>query len=270
LIRIKPLNFVDFFCRYPDNPNQTHTEIQFRRPKIEKYLHIIPLFSGLTQDQRKSLAALSIELTVNKGELIFQEGDRGQGFYIVGAGKIKVFKMSFEGKEQILHIYGPGHIFGEVPVFQGKSFPASAMALELSTILFLPRQAFVRELGKSPALAMNMLADLSRRLREFTVQIENLSLKEVPARLAAYILTLARENAGHSQISALQKEGLPAAIVSLPVSKVQLASLIGTTPETISRALKKMDLAGLIKAEGKKIFILNQGGLEELSHTGRL
>jgi len=217
---------------------------------------------------------LSNELTVNKGEIIFQEGDRGEGFYIVAEGKIKVFKMSFEGKEQILHIYGPGHTFGEVPVFQGKSFPASAMALEASTILFLPRQAFVRQIGKSPALAMNMLADLSRRLREFTVQIENLSLKEVPARLAAYILTLAQEEAEHSQMSPLQqklqKKHLPAASVSLPVSKVQLASLIGTTPETISRVLKKMDLAEFIKADGKTILILDQEGLEELSHTGRL
>lgn len=207
---------------------------------------------------------------MNKGEIIFQEGDTAQGFYIVAAGKIKVFKISFEGKEQILHIYGPGHIFGEVPVFQGKNFPASAMALEPSTILFLPRQDFVRQIGKSPTLAMNMLADMSRRLREFTVQIENLSLKEVPARLAAYILTLTQEEVGHSHIAPLRNKRLPTAQVSLPVSKVQLASLIGTTPETISRVLKKMDQAGCIKAEGKKISILDRKGLEELSHTGRV
>jgi len=213
---------------------------------------------------------LANELTVNKGELIFQEGDRGQGFYIVAQGKIKVFKISFEGKEQILHIYGPGHTFGEVPVFQGKSFPASAMALEPSIILFLPREAFVRQIEKSPALAMNMLADLSRRLREFTVQIENLSLKEVPARLAAYILTLAREEIGGLQKTTIQKKHVPAANVVLPVSKVQLASLIGTTPETISRGLKKMAQAGFIKTDGKKILILDHQGLEDLSHTGRL
>ncbi|MCG8551583.1 MAG: Crp/Fnr family transcriptional regulator [Desulfobacterales bacterium] len=208
-------------------------------------------------------------MTLNKGELIFQEGDRAQGFYIVAQGKIKVFKMSFEGKEQILHIYGPGHTFGEVPVFQGKSFPASVMALEPSIILFLPREAFVRQIEKSPALAMNMLADLSRRLREFTVQIENLSLKEVPARLAAYILTLALEASGGLQKTTMQKKHEPTANVVLPVSKVQLASLIGTTPETISRGLKKMEQAGFIKTEGKKILISDHQGLEDLSHTGR-
>ncbi|HBT88587.1 MAG TPA: transcriptional regulator [Desulfobacter sp.] len=242
----------------------------FRRQSIENYLHIIPLFSGLTEDQCAALADLASELSVNKGEIIFQEGDRGEGFYIVEEGQIKIFKISFEGKEQILHIYGPGHIFGEVPVFQGKNFPASAMALEPSTILFLPRQAFVQQIEKSPALAMNMLADLSRRLREFTIQIENLSLKEVPARLAAYILTLSQEGTEDSQTIALGKERSPAANVSLPVSKVQLASLIGTTPETISRVLKKMDLAGFIKGDGKNILILDQEGLAELSHTGRL
>lgn len=177
-------------------------------------------------------------------------------------GKIKVFKLSFEGKEQILHIYGPGHTFGEVPVFEGKNFPASSMALEGATILFLPRDAFVDLITDSPALAMNMLADLSRRLRAFTVQIENLSLKEVPARLAAYILTLAKE--------AKSVDGSTPDKVSLPISKAQLANLIGTTPETVSRTFNKMAEAGLIKVETKDILILDLDGLSELSEVGRL
>lgn len=237
---------------------------------MDTRLHSIPLFSGLTRDQQESLFSLSREMDVEKGEIIFQEGDPGNGFYIVAEGKIKVFKISFEGKEQILHIYGPGHIFGEVPVFQGASFPASSMALTPSKIFFLPRDAFVEQIAASPALAMNMLADLSRRLREFTVQIENLSLKEVPARLAAYLLTLSGERAGVSKKGQAGKRPKAWATVSLPVSKVQLASLIGTTPETISRIFKRMDQAGLIKAEGKKIVLWDQEGLNELSHTGRL
>lgn len=194
--------------------------------------------------------------------MIFQEGDRATGFYIVGKGKIKVFKLSFEGKEQILHIYGPGHTFGEVPVFEGKSFPASSMALAQSKIIFLPRDAFVEMITESPALAMTMLADLSRRLRAFTVQIENLSLKEVPARLAAYILTLAREEVAFP-------DEIPDK-VTLPISKAQLANLIGTTPETVSRIFRKMSEAGLIKVETKDILIQDPGGLEELSDIGRL
>ena len=230
---------------------------------MEAQLNTIPLFSGLTPDQQAALLSLSRELAVDKGALIFQEGDPGKGFYIVVHGKIKVFKISLEGKEQILHIYGPGHIFGEVPVFQGTCFPASSMALEPSKILFLPRDEFVAQISASPALAMNMLADLSRRLREFTVQIEHLSLKEVPARLAAYLLTLSQAPAGHPGGGRHRAKAPDTARVTLPVSKVQLAGLIGTTPETISRIFKRMAQANLITVRGREIDIRDREGLKK-------
>ncbi len=176
---------------------------------------------------------------------------------MVEKGKIKVFKLSYEGKEQILHIYGPGHSFGEVPVYEGKNFPASSMALEKSVILFLPRDKFVDLITQTPGLGMNLLADLSRRLREFTIQIENLSLKEVPARLAAYVLTLSKEQKNEKQ-------------VVLPISKAQLSNLIGTTPETVSRILKKMMDSSYIKVETKTILIEDYEGLLELSDSGNL
>lgn len=233
-----------------------------RRTLTIKILKSIPLFSGLDPDQLDRLADLARELSFAKGEMIFQEGEKADGFYIVARGKVKVFKLSFEGKEQILHIYGPGKTFGEVPVFEGKHFPAASMALEASVILFLPRQAFVDLITDSPALAMNILADLSRRLRSFTVQIENLSLKEVPARMAGYLLTLAGE--------AEAATGKTPDRVTLPISKAQLANLIGTTPETISRILKKMADAGLIGVEAKDIVLEDLDGLSELSEVGKL
>lgn len=234
--------------------NRSHFTINF--------LKSIPIFSGLDENQLTRLSALARELTFSRGEIIFQEGEKADGFYIVGKGKVKVYKLSFEGKEQILHIYGPGKTFGEVPVFEGKHFPAASMALEPSTILFLPRQAFVDLITDSPALAMSMLADLARRLRAFTVQIENLSLKEVPARMAGYILTLARE--------AEAATGSVPDRVTLPISKAQLANLIGTTPETISRILKKMADAGLIGVETKDILLEDMDGLREVSEIGKL
>ena len=189
--------------------------------------------------------------------MIFHDGDKGNGLYMVEKGKIKVFKLSFEGKEQILHIYGPGHTFGEVPVFEGKNFPASAMALEKSMIIFLPRNKFVNLIASVPGLGMLLLADLSKRLREFTIQIENLSLKEVPARLAAYILTLSNEQKNEEQ-------------VTLPISKAQLSNLIGTTPETVSRIFKKMMDAAYIEVQTKTILIKDLEGLLELSDSGNL
>jgi CRP/FNR family transcriptional regulator, dissimilatory nitrate respiration regulator len=229
-------------------------------------LKTIPLFSGLSNPQLEKIQAIAIERPFNKGHLIFQEADAADGFYIVYTGKIKVFKLSIEGKEQILHIYGPGHTFGEVPVFEGKNFPASVMAIEDSRILFLPRDKFVNLITTTPALSMNMLADLSKRLRAFTIQIENLSLKEVPARLAAYILTLSQEK--ESELSESILNNTP--MVTLPISKAQLANLIGTTPETISRIFKKMVDAQLIEVRTKDIFIKSMEGLSELSESGRL
>jgi CRP-like cAMP-binding protein len=189
--------------------------------------------------------------------MIFHEGDKGDGFYMVKKGKIKVFKLSFDGKEQILHIYGPGHTFGEVPVFEGKNFPASSMALENTVILFLPRDKFVSLITATPGLGMILLADLSKRLRDFTLQIENLSLKEVPARLAAYVLTLSKDQKNETR-------------VTLPISKTQLSNLIGTTPETVSRIFKKMMDASLIEVQTKTILIKDLEGLLELSYSGNL
>lgn len=176
---------------------------------------------------------------------------------MVEKGKIKVYKLSFEGKEHILHIYGPGHLFGEVPAFAGNNFPASSMALEKTDIIFLPREKVVDLITTTPGLAMNLLADLSMRLRDFTIQIENLSLKEVPARLAAYILTLSKEQKNQKQIR-------------LPISKTQLSNLIGTTPETVSRIFKKMSDASLVEVKAKDITIKDMDGLEDLSESGRL
>ena len=211
----------------------------------------------MSDDHLKIIASIATTLNFDKGEMIFHEGDKGNGFYMVETGTIKVFKLSFEGKEQILHIYGPGHAFGEVPVFEGKNFPASSMALEKSVIIFLPRDKFVNIITSTPGLGMNLLADLSRRLREFTIQIENLSLKEVPARLSAYFLTLSREQKNEKKIM-------------LPISKAQLSNLIGTTPETVSRVLKKMMDSSLIEVQTKTIVIKDIEGLQDLSESGSL
>ncbi len=223
---------------------------------IEK-LKTIPLFSNLESEYFSKIIDLIKLVKFEKGQYIFNEGEPGDGFYIVDTGEVKIFKISFEGKEQILHIYGPGKAFGEVPVFEGNNFPASAMAMKKSQIIFIPRDKFVNLISNTPGLAMNMLGVLSMKLREFTIQIENLSLKEVPARLASYILTLSEEN------SKAEK-------VVLPISKAQLANLIGTTPETVSRVLKKMTDASLIGVDTKTILIEDYDGLIDLSDSGRL
>jgi len=224
---------------------------------IIKIIAGIPLFSGLSAKQLADVKDVAIDRQYQKGEFIFSEGDEGNGFYVLVAGRVEIYKASPEGKEKILHIFGPGEPFGEVPVFSGDRFPANARTLVKSHLLFFPRQAFVNLIAANPALALKMMAVLSMRLRQFTVQIEHLTLKEVPGRLAAYLIYSLQEQANHGNC------------ISLNISKGQLASLLGTIPETLSRILARMAKQHLIKVEGKEIEVLDLVGLEALAEYGK-
>lgn len=217
----------------------------------------IPLFEGLPRPQLEDLHAIVGEHEVKRGEIIFSEGEEATGFYVVRAGRVKIFKLSLDGKEQTLHLLGPGEPFGEVPVFAGTRFPATAEALEDTWVLYFPREAFVALIQKTPTLALNMLAVLSLRLHKFTVLVEDLSLKEVPGRLAAYLLYLSEQQHG-------------AAALALSISKAQLASLLGTIPETLSRIITRMTKEGIIASETPSSFrIVDRDFLEKLA-TGEL
>ena len=226
---------------------------------MEKIFTIIagmPLFNGLPEEKLRAIKQIAVEKKVNKGEAIFSEGDEGKGFFVVLEGRVKIYKVSAEGKEQILHIFGQGQPFGEAPVFAGQKFPANAQAISKGRLLFFPRTAFVALITENPSLSLNMLAIMSSKLREFTIQIENLSLKEIPARLASYLIYLADEQ---------QSED----VVTLGVSKGQLASILGTIPETLSRIFAKLSGQDLILVQGPKITLLDREGLEDLAEFGK-
>jgi CRP-like cAMP-binding protein len=224
--------------------------------KIDNIIKNIPSFSGLSEEQMTSIRHIVVEKKYLKGEMVFGEGDEGKGFYIVLEGLVKVFKTSADGKEQILHILGPGEPLGEVAVFAGRSFPANALALANSRLLYLPRLDFVDLITQNPSLAMNMLAVLSMRLRQFTVQIESLTLKEVPGRLAAYLVYLAEEQENDKS-------------VILKISKGSLAGLLGTIPETLSRIFAKMSDQGLIKVNGREIELIHLEEIKEIAEYGK-
>lgn len=211
----------------------------------------IPLFNGLTEQQLTDLARIIAERSFKKGENIFAEGDDGVGFYILAEGQVKIYKLSVEGKEQILHIFGPGEPFAEAAVFTGRSFPAYADAMRNSRTFFIPRQAFVELIKSNPALAMNMLGALSLRLKKFAGMIEALSLKEVPGRLASHLLLLSEQQGGSE--------------FPLNISKSQLASLLGTIPETLSRIFSRLNNKGYIESSGPRIKIVDREGLEALA-----
>ncbi len=211
----------------------------------------------MSEDLRVRLREIATERRFEKGEIVFYEGDESIGFYLLLSGLIKIYKLSADGKEQILQFIRPNETFGEVVVFSGRVFPAHAEAARKSRALLFPRQDFIGLIKANPDLALAMLAMLSERLRRFTLQVENLSLKEVPNRLATYFLYLSRE----------EKKGES---FSLDISKGQLASLLGTVPETLSRILARMRDHGIIEVEGAQIHLLDIPYLVALSEGDKL
>lgn len=218
---------------------------------LREFIANIQLWRGLPEDQLDALAQIAIAKTYRKGEVIFAEGDEGRGFFVVKLGRVKVYKLSTDGKEQILHFFGDGEHFAEVPVFDGQCFPASAAAVEKSELLFFPRTAFLALLEQHPTLAIAMLAVSARHLRRMAQIIENLSLKEVPGRLAVYLLYLSERNGKGEE-------------VELDMTKTQLAAFLGTIPETLSRVFAKMSQDGLIAIDGSRIKLLNRDRLTVL------
>jgi CRP/FNR family transcriptional regulator, dissimilatory nitrate respiration regulator len=221
------------------------------------FISTIPLFSGLSDDYLKEIENIAVEKKFSRGEIIFSEGDNGNGFYVVVDGQVKIYKVSLDGKEKILHIFGPGEPFGEVPVFTGRAFPANSVALSKSKLIFFPKDAFVEMITKNPSLALGMLGVLSMRLREFTIQIEHLALKEVPGRIASYLLYVSEEQENSNR-------------VELEISKGQLASLLGTIPETLSRIFSKMSSQDLIEVDGRTIWLLDRKGIVDLAESGKI
>jgi CRP/FNR family transcriptional regulator len=215
----------------------------------------IGLFSGLGPRELAALAGIAESRSYARGQDIFFSGDVAQGFFSVAAGKVRIYQTSLSGKEHILHVFGPGEVFAEVAVFSGGAYPANAQALEDGACLFFPRERFRRLLASDPDLAMNMLGLLSMRLRQFVKKLEDLSLREVPARLAAHLLLLAAESNKR--------------VLSLGLPKGQLAAYLGTIPETLSRVLRRLADDGVIAVTGNAVEILDPVRLEAMASGGQ-
>jgi len=215
-----------------------------------------PLFAGLKEEDLKKIRTIASPRQIGKKEVLFSDGEEAKGFYVILSGKIKLYKISSEGKEQILHVVSAPDAFAEAALFLEGSYPAFAEALIDSQLLFFPKRDFIQLIERNPQLSINMIVSLSHFLRRFASLIEELSLKEVSSRIAKYLIDLSLKSA---------KEGKIPKEVELDLSKTQLASKLGTISETLSRTLAKMKTKGIIDVEKNKISILNREALEELA-----
>ena len=215
-----------------------------------------PLFAGVKEEDLKKIRAIAKPKQVGKREVIFSDGEEAKGFYVILSGKVKLYKISPEGKEQILHVVSAPDAFAEAALFLEGSYPAFAEALSDCQLLFFQKRDFTQLIEKNPQLSINMIVTLSHYLRSFASLIEELSLKEVSSRIAKYLIDLSLK---------LSKEGKNPKEVELDLSKTQLASKLGTISETLSRTLAKMKAKGIIDVRKNRILILNREVLEELA-----
>ncbi len=220
----------------------------------------IYLFSGVSDSDLEVLAQLAVGKDFSRQATIFWEGKEAQGFYILISGYVKLVKSSPDGKEYILRLVGPGETFAEAAVFSDAAYPATAMALEDCQTLFFPKGQFLRHLAASPHLARNMLATLSRLNLHLTRQLEDLSLKEVSARLARYLLERCQEK--HGRVD----KGLA---FELPTTKTHLAAYLGTISETLSRTLSRLKSEGVIEVDRGRITVIDAGALQKMARGNK-
>ncbi len=221
-----------------------------RRNEIMAVVRRSPLFSTVDPASLEELLTHCPTRVVKSGQVIFSQGDPAIQFYIILNGRVKLYLMSAKGDEQILHNYHAGDSFGEAAVWVAISYPAYAEAQQPSELLIISDEHLKAAITANPELAFGMMAGLSRKLREFNKLIEQLSLQEVPERLASILIEMSREsNSCEIQLSQTKRE---------------LAAQIGTVAETLSRAFRKLRQNKLIEVDGARIKILDPDRLEEM------
>lgn len=204
----------------------------------------------------ESLASIAVERKVQNGEILFLQHQEAMGFYLICSGKLKIYRIGADGREQVIHNFGEGEIVGEVPVFQGTAYPACAMAVTDVELIYFSRSSFVSLGRQQPEIFLNMLAILSRRLRHFVELVDDLSLKDVTSRLAKFLINLSMS--------------ADSEIIDLSLSKTALASRLGTIPATLSRTFKKLQDIRIIKVTGSRIKIQNSEKLLDLANGAKI
>lgn len=219
----------------------------------EAVLRKTPLFASLTEKELQALAARTIRRRFQRGELLFGEGDPCTGLFLVASGKIRIFKLSPSGREQVLAIEGPGSSFAELPVFDGGNYPAAASASEDAEVLFVSRKDFQNFCREHPEVGLKVIAVVGSRLRRLVGIIEELSFTTVRQRLIALILRLAQTSGSPS------REGVR---VELTMSHQDLAAELGTVRELVSRNLSRLQAEGFLDVDGRKIMVKDLAGLK--------
>jgi CRP/FNR family transcriptional regulator len=215
----------------------------------------IPHLASVPDAEAQRLArTVEVRVFAPRGRII-TEGEECRGFFVLRAGRARIFRTGPDGREQILRLLGPGDTFGEVPVFDGGPNPASAEALEPSEALFISTPEFMDVLARHPVVARAVLRHFARRLRSFTELVEQISLQSVQSRIARYLYLSAREEGVRTN------EGI---VVPRTITQQDLAALVGSVREVVSRTLRVMEDDGLVEVRRKEFLVRDLDALRLL------
>ena len=215
---------------------------------------VIPLFQALKPAERESLRPLVRIKAYEEGEVIFREGDPGAAFHFVLGGRVKVQKAAADGRDVILEIMGPGDPVGALAAYEERAFPATAIALEATSLFSLPRQEFFAIIASNPLLARGLLAGLTRRMIELTRRLADRTAR-VEYRIARLMLTLA------------DRVGRPDGVrllVPVVLTRQEIADMVGTTQETAIRVMSRWGKDGIVETTDDGFVIARRAALEEI------
>lgn len=210
------------------------------------------LLKSLSQPELQMLAAHAVRRQFTAGELLFSEGEPCNGLHVIARGKIRIFKTSISGREQVLAMNGPGETIAELPVFDGGPYPASAAAVEDSEIAFISQRDFRSYCLEHPEVALKVLSVVGERLRRLVSLIEELSFTTVRQRLISMLVRLAQTRGKETE------RGIE---FQLPSTHQELANQLGTVRELISRNLMRLHAEGFLDADARQIIVKDLKGL---------
>ena len=210
-------------------------------------LQEMPVLSSLPQSDWEKVKDLFVEKHFGKDEYIFFEGDPSSWLGVILEGRVKMIKHSEAGKDVVLDVISPGEMLGEVAAFNGNPYPATAQAMEPTVVASIYRDDFLRLLKQYPALALKVIEELGRRLREAQETIKSMAVERVERRIARVLLRLAATTGSSSGDSI---------IIELPLTRQDIAEMVGTTVETAIRTMSKFRKRGLVQTKRGRVIIL--------------
>lgn len=219
-------------------------------------LHQTAIFNSLERADLEELARHATERTLRRGEILFMAGDPAAGLYVVMKGSIRAYRISTDGREQVIHVERAGATLAEVPVFDGGPYPSTTAAEEECVLLFIRREEVVQLCLNRPSIGLAALKLLAGRLRNCAAMVESLSLRDVDRRLAQLLL---EEGSDYSQ------RGSDSIEFQLSLTHQQIAARIGSVREVVSRAFQRLQQGGLIQTQGRRVLIRSEKELRNFA-----